>query len=110
VMLVPTLTAWEAARSGSAQRDSYFTTETGTVRHRNKAGSSSFVGLIPTLTAQSGNGTGRKPFAASQDYRSNCTEAVRECENDPLYLNPNFAEIFMGYPSGWTDLEHSETP
>ena len=25
-------------------------------------------------------------------------------------LNPMWVEWLMGYPSGWTDLEHSETP
>jgi hypothetical protein len=25
-------------------------------------------------------------------------------------LNPNWVEWLMGFPSGWTDLKHSETP
>ena len=25
-------------------------------------------------------------------------------------MHPEFAEWLMGYPTGWTDLEHSETP
>lgn len=111
VMLLPTLTAWESARSGSAQTQTYYRTESGTVRHRNKAGNSSFIGLIPTISASEGKGAARKPFAGSPEYRSSKTsEGLRECESDHLYLNPSFAEVFMGYPSGWTDLEHSETP
>lgn len=26
-----------------------------------------------------------------------------------LYLNPRWVEWLMGYPMGWTDLNHSET-
>jgi len=111
VMLMPTLTAWESARSRSSQTQTYYRTETGTVRHRNKAGTSSFIGLIPTISASEGKGAARKRFAGSEEYRSSKTaEGLRECESDHLYLNPNFAEVFMGYPEGWTDLEHSGTP
>jgi hypothetical protein len=29
---------------------------------------------------------------------------------DPMYLNPYFVEEMQGFPVGWTDLKHSETP
>ncbi len=116
VMLLPTRSAWEAGR-GRAAKDTYYTTETGTVRHRNKAGSSSFVGLIPTITANENKGSGRARFAGSPEYRgAKASEALRASESDPIYLNPNFAEVFMGYPQDWTlateetDCELSETP
>ena len=38
--------------------------------------------------------------------------AVYSEENQPEHgqLNPVFVEWLMGYPEGWTDLEHSEMP
>jgi len=29
---------------------------------------------------------------------------------DGLYMNPEWVEWIQGFPTGWTDLEHSETP
>jgi hypothetical protein len=38
------------------------------------------------------------------------TREVMQTEQNNGKLNPEFVEWLMGYPIGWTDLDHSETP
>jgi hypothetical protein len=66
---------------------------------------------IPTICTNEYKGSGKKRFRNSEDYHgAKTSEGLRTCEEDPIYLNPSFAEMMMGYPLGWTDLEASETP
>jgi hypothetical protein len=30
------------------------------------------------------------------------SEALRSSSSDPIYLNPSFGEVVMGFPEGWT--------
>jgi hypothetical protein len=65
--------------------------------------------MIPTLGANEGKGSSKKRFIGSPDYRgAKMSEALRTCENDPIYLNPLFAESVMMWPLGWTDLKPLE--
>ena len=61
---------------------------------------------LPTPGANEGKGSSRKRFKGSPDYRgAKTSEALRTCEEDPIYLNPLFAELIMMWPLGWTDLK-----
>lgn len=67
--------------------------------------------LLPTVTANEHKGTSRNRYVGSKHFRgSKMSEGLRTTSTDPIYLDPSFAEIVMGFPAGWTDLEHSETP
>ena len=67
--------------------------------------------LIPTMGAHEYKGSSRARFRNSADFRgAKMSEGLRTCEDDPIYLNPSFAEVVMGFPIGWTDLRDSETP
>ena len=57
------------------------------------------------------NVPGKGRFLGSNEYRgAKTSEALRTSSNDPALTNPLFVEWMMGYPTQWTDLEHSETP
>lgn len=61
---------------------------------------------LPTIVATEGRGSCRNRYIGSQHFRgSKMSEGLRTCESDPLYTHPRFAEMMMGYPIGWTDLE-----
>lgn len=74
-------------------------------------GNKTFKGaLLPTICSNESHGSGKKRFQGAKDSRySKMSEKLRTCENDPIYLNPFFAEAVMGFPTGWTELNHSET-
>lgn len=62
--------------------------------------------LLPTIVASEGKGAARNRFRGSIHYRgSKMAEALRSCYDDPIYLNPSFAELAMMWPQGWTDLK-----
>ena len=68
-------------------------------------------GWLPTLGANEFKGSSRARYRGSPHFRgAKMSEGLRLCESDPIYLHPSFAELVMGYPIGWTDLEDSETP
>lgn len=61
--------------------------------------------LLPRPTASMWKGASRKRYKGSKHYKGSFTqEALRTCETDPLYINPNYVELLMGFPTGWTDL------
>lgn len=61
---------------------------------------------LPTLGANEFRGSVRNRFPGSPTYRrSKMSEGLRNCESDPIYLHPNFAEVVMGYDSGWSELK-----
>lgn len=64
-------------------------------------------GLLPTLTASEWKGVPKNRFYGSKTYRSDkLASRFRKHENDSPLLNPDYAELFMGYPKGHTDLKH----
>ena len=66
---------------------------------------------IPTMGANEYKGSGRDRYLGSQNFRgAKMSEGLRTCEDDPIYLNPSFAELVMGFPVGWTELGVWETP
>ena len=61
--------------------------------------------FLPTIGANEGKGSGRKRFKGSIEFRgAKMSEGLRNSESDPIYTHPNFAEVVMGYPLGWTEL------
>lgn len=65
---------------------------------------------LPTIGANEGKGSSKKRFIGSPDFRgAKISEGLRNCETDPIYLNPLFAELVMMWPLGWTDLKPLET-
>lgn len=60
---------------------------------------------LPTPGANEHKGSSRKRYKGSQHFRgAKTSEALRNCEADPVYLNPQFEEMMMGFPIGWTEL------
>ena len=64
---------------------------------------------LPTPGASEGKGSSKNRYRGSPGYRgAKTSEALRTCEEDPIYLNPLFAELIMMWPLGWTDLKPLE--
>lgn len=64
---------------------------------------------LPTTGANEGKGSQKRRYIGSPEYRgAKMSEGLRTCEEDPIYLNPLFAESAMMWPSGWTDLRRLE--
>lgn len=67
--------------------------------------------FLPTIGANEYMGSSRGRYVGSPLFRgAKMSEGLRTCEKDPIYTHPCFAELAMGFPIGWTDLERSETP
>ena len=67
--------------------------------------------LWPTPTSRDHKG-GRKLEtlkAAGRGATNNLNDALT-CQGEYGHLNPAWVEWLMGFPAGWTDLDHSETP
>ena len=65
--------------------------------------------FIPTPGANENKGSSQKRFKGSKHYRgAKTSEALRTCKQDPIYLNPLFAEFLMAWPLGATDLKPLE--
>jgi hypothetical protein len=61
---------------------------------------------LPTVGASEYKGSKRNRFKGSEHFRaSKMSEGLRTCKEDPIYLNPCFAEVVMGFPAGWTELD-----
>jgi hypothetical protein len=61
---------------------------------------------LPMLGANEGKGASKTRFSGSPDFRgAKMCEGLRICKEDPIYLNPSFAELTMMWPLGWTDLK-----
>lgn len=61
---------------------------------------------LPTTGANEGKGSQKRRYIGSPEYRgAKMSEGLRICEEDPIYLNPLFAELAMMWPMGWTDLK-----
>ena len=67
--------------------------------------------LLPTISKNEFKGSSRDRFRGSPNFHgAKMSEALRTSESDPIYLNPSFGELVMGFPIGWTVLPLSETP
>lgn len=67
--------------------------------------------FLPTLGKSEPKGSSRKRYRGSVHFRgAKMSEGLRICEEEPAYLSPCFAEAAMGFPIGWTELGHAETP
>jgi hypothetical protein len=65
---------------------------------------------LPTLGANEYKGAAKSRFLGSPDFHgAKMSEGLRICEDDPIYLNPSFAELVMMRPMGWTDSTPLET-
>jgi hypothetical protein len=62
------------------------------------------VMLLPTPSAHE-----HKYRLKGNSQASRCLEAQARRSGKDFQLNPQFVEEMMGFPIGWTDLEHSET-
>lgn len=61
---------------------------------------------LPTTGANEGKGSQKRRYIGSPEYRgAKMSEGLRTCEEDPIYLNPSFAESVMMWPSEWTALK-----
>ncbi len=61
---------------------------------------------LPTLGANESKGSSHKRYVGSTHFHgAKMSEGLRTTSDDPIYLNPCFAELVMGYPPGWTHLE-----
>lgn len=66
---------------------------------------------LPTCGAQEGKGSGKDRFRGSPNFRgAKMSEGLRTCMDDPIYLNPSFAEVAMGLEKGYTELETETLP
>ena len=66
--------------------------------------------LLATIGANEYKGAGKNRFLGSSEYRgAKMVESLRTSSKDGIYIHPEFAELVMGYPMGWTELEDLET-
>lgn len=62
--------------------------------------------MLPTLGANEGKGSSRDRYKGSPNFHgAKMSEGLRTTSGDPIYLNPCFAEVVMGFPKDYTDLE-----
>mgnify|MGYP003139911806 CR=1 FL=1 len=73
--------------------------------------------MWPTPTAGDAKSSGSRNLEGSKAHAGvSLTDAVRTGDSSTPrgesigQLNPTWVEWLMGFPSGWTDLEHSATP
>ncbi|HEX5704919.1 MAG TPA: hypothetical protein VFX97_17105 [Pyrinomonadaceae bacterium] len=67
--------------------------------------------MLPTIGKNEFKGSSKDRYRGSVNFHgAKMSEGLRTCEDDPIYLNPSFAEVVMGFPIGWTELDQSETP
>jgi len=65
---------------------------------------STLVKKYPSPIASDANDAPKNRYRTSETYRGNLSEAVRENE-ESAQLNPDWEELLMGYPKGWTDID-----
>lgn len=67
--------------------------------------------FLPTPAATEAKGCSRNRYKGSKTFKgSRTSEALRTCEEDPCYLNPQFAEVIQGLPPDYTLLETETRP
>ena len=67
------------------------------------------LALLPTIGKNEYKDTAQSRYKGSKDFHgAKMSEGLRTCKKDPIYLNPSFAEVVMGFPRGWTELSAVE--
>lgn len=62
--------------------------------------------LLPTLVASDYNGSAKSRYVGSTAKNQIGIYAMlRNGVDDPIYLNPSYCEIIMGFPDRWTELK-----
>jgi hypothetical protein len=67
------------------------------------------MALLPTPTSRDRKDTGDSIMTGKTPVNGLLGRGVNPSKESGS-LNPNWVEWLMGFPPGWTDLEHSETP
>lgn len=63
--------------------------------------------LLPTLTASEWRGVAKSRYWGSGTYRADkLASRFRTRSEDMTHIDPDYAEAYMGFPMGWTVLEH----
>lgn len=109
--LLPTPTASDAGPAAILNENTNIVfTGKGTPRKVSNNGVNGSLGLARTVMLLP------TPSAHEHKYRlkgnsqaSKCLEARARRTGKDFQLNPQFVEEMMGFPIGWTDLNHSET-
>lgn len=117
LQLLPTIVASDSGLTAIiGAEDSYKLTGNGTLRKINRQGTDGSLGLtrtlrlLPTLTASEYKGVAKNRFWGSPTYRGDkLVSRFRKQKEDLTHLNPDYAELFMGFPMGWTELKPLET-
>lgn len=91
-------------------------TKNGTVRHANRHGTTNFMRLsqvaklYPTPTSTDANKWNNKTAQERREKGHSVRLPNVAAPGAGGQLNPTWVEWLMGFPIGWTELEHSETP
>ena len=109
--ILPTPTASDAGPAAIVNENTNIVfTSKGTPRKVSNNGVNGSLGLARTVMLLP------TPSAHEHKYRlkgnsqaSKCLEARARRTGKDFQLNPQFVEETMGFPIGWTDLNHSET-
>jgi hypothetical protein len=118
--MLPTPTASDAGPAAILNENTNIVyTSKGTPRKVSNNGVNGSLGLARTvmlLPTPTVNESKNNPSGASQWNRHDSlnVEAAKlhglnKATGKDFQLNPQFVEEMMGFPIGWTDLEHSET-
>ena len=69
------------------------------------------IAMLPTPATRDYKGAnGPEHMTKGRPHMDQLPNAIAHGTNRGLKLQPAFVEYLMGYPIGWTDLNHSETP
>ena len=65
-------------------------------------------GYLPTVIKSTASGAASDRWFGSKKYRSNLHEYLRSGPADPKHVRPDFCEMLMGFPIGYTELLPAE--
>jgi len=69
------------------------------------------ISLLPTPRQRDYKGSSHQPGNRGRKYETNqLDDAIERGGQTGLKLQPHFVEWMMGFPIGWLDLKHLETP
>lgn len=66
--------------------------------------------LYPTVARSDAKGSSKNRYNGSPESHGNLREVLRDGPEDGQYPHPEFIEWLMGFPIGWTEIQHLETP
>jgi len=115
--LLPTPQAWDAKDYHAAKPEIVKTREQQKKRGGGCANLAERMAaqMLPTPRSCSAMGAAINPNAEFPNLETVIAQSVAEIgesgeSTQRLGLNPEFVEVMMGFPTGWTDLNHLETP